>query len=116
MYKRDERPDIILITGFTDFRCGINSLTMKLIEEFDLDPFGNCLYVFMSKSKDKMKILYWGGSGFWLLTYRLEEGKFKWLKNKDTKKITHEQMEWLLNGLEIEPKGYIKEYKRSVIL
>lgn len=71
MYKREEKPDIILITGFTDFRCGINSLTIKLIEEFELDPFDNCLYIFMLKRKDKMKILYWGGSGFLIL--RIEQ-------------------------------------------
>lgn len=92
MYKRSKKPDIILITGFTDFRCGINSLTIKLQSEFNLDPFDNVIYIFMCKSKDKMKILYWGGSGFWLLTYRLEEGKFKWLKNKDIKKINYEQL------------------------
>ncbi len=116
MLKREEKPDFVLITGYTDFRCGINSLCMNLVEKYKLDPFANAVYLFMCRSKDKIKLLYWGGSGFWFITYRLEEGKFRWLKGQDFKKITYQQLEWLLNGLDIEQKTYIKEYQKKDVI
>lgn len=116
MYKRTEKPEIYLITGYTDFRCGINSLCYRLKEIIQIDIFSNTLFIFCCKRKDKIKMLYWGGSGFWLLTYRLEEGKFQWLKKQDLKVITYKQLEWLLEGLEIEPKKYNKEVKKRLII
>ena len=105
MYKREGKPDICLMTGYTDFRCGINSLVAR-VSSAGKNPFSNAIYVFCNKRRDSMKIVYWGGSGFWLLQYRLEKGKFRWLKEKGLKDITYKQMEWLLDGLDIEQKHY----------
>ena len=93
MYKRDGTPDFYLVKGITDFRCGINRLSETIRDQ------QTC------KKKDQIKILYWGGVGFWLIAYRLEQGKFKRLKEKGgLEKITKEQLIRLLNGLEINPK------------
>lgn len=116
MYKREQKPDIILIGKHIDFRCGINSLSQKLILEFNLNPLDNKLFVFINKSKDQLKMLYWGGAGFWLLQYRPEEGKFKWFKNQELKSITYKQMEWLLDGLNPEQKTYITTCTKTLII
>ena len=108
MYKREGKPDICLFTGFTDFRCGINSL-ITMISTAGKDPFSNTIYIFCNRNKDKIKMVYWGGAGFWLLLYRLEEGKFRWIKENGYKNISYKQLEWLLDGLELEPKYYNKE-------
>lgn len=115
MYKRDSKPDICLFTGFTDFRCGINSLA-SIIQTSGKDPFSNTLYIFCNRYKDKVKMLYWGGSGFWLLQYRLEKGKFRWLKENGFKNIDYKQLEWLLDGLDIEQKHYVKEVKCDIVI
>ena len=115
MYRREEKPDIYLITGPTDFRCGINSLVARL-KDMGIDPFENALYVFCCRSKDSLKILYWGGSGFWLAQYRLEKGKFRWLKENGAVGITYKQMEWLLDGLDIIQKRYNGDVKQRVII
>ena len=71
----------------------------------------------MNKWKDRIKILYWGGDGFWLLTHRLEGSKYKWIKeNNKLQEITKKQLEWLLDGLEINPKGYHYEVKNKEII
>lgn len=112
MYKFDSETKLYLVTGFTDFRCGIDALTrkLKLLEVNNVPQ--NTAYIFMCKTKNKIKILHWGGAGFRLLTYRLEDSKFKWIKEKDqVRNITKKQLIWLLDGLEIEPKNYHKEIK-----
>lgn len=114
MYKRETKPTIIVISKPIDFRCGAVTLVRVLKEEYKLDPFQDSLYVFTNKTKRSLKLLYWGGAGFWLISYKPLEGKFKWFKTVDVETITYEQMEWLLNGLEVKPKNLIKEIKSRV--
>lgn len=115
MYKRYSKPNIILIVKPLDFRCGINTLVYLLNETYHLNPLDDNLYVFINKRKRAIKLLYWGGAGFWLITYKPSIGKFQWLKNHEYQSITYEQMEWLLNGLEIEPKKLIKKIDKTLI-
>ena len=111
MYRREGKPAIFLVAGYTDFRCGINGLLRKLTEVTGVDPKANALFVFMPKRKKSLKMIYWGGSGYWLLQYRLEEGHFKWIKEAGIRNISYKQMEWLLDGLSIDQKNFIPEYK-----
>ena len=53
-------------------------------------------------------MLRWVKTGMILLTYRLERGKFAWLKGNDVKNITRKQLEWLLDGLSLVQEKYIK--------
>lgn len=81
MYKREGKPEICLFTDPCDFRCGINTLSAK-VSVAGKDPFSNTVFIFCNKRKDCLKMLYCGGAGFWLLQFRLEKGKFRWLKGK----------------------------------
>ena len=45
-----------------DFRKGAASL-MALVRDGGLDPFNSALYVFRSKRKDRVRIVWWDGSG-----------------------------------------------------
>lgn len=117
MYKQDGIPTFYIITGYIDFRCGIDSLCQKV---YSIDPSlkltSNVAIIFMSRTKDKLKILYWGGDGFWLISHRLEESKYKRTKDENNlKSITFKQLEWLLDGLEINPKNYHHEVKKEMI-
>lgn len=118
MYKRETKPTFYIVTGYIDFRCGIDSLCLKLKminPEFNI--MDNVAVVFMCRSKDKIKILYWGGDGFWLIYHRLEESKYLWIKEQNNLlEITYKQLEWLLDGLSITPKNYHKEVKKHLII
>lgn len=114
MYRQNNEPSIYIITGYIDFRCGIDSLCLLLKRITDINPISNSAFIFMNKNRNRLKILYWGGDGFWLITHRLEESKYKWIKeNNNILSINKKQLEWLLDGLEINPKGYHKEIKNK---
>jgi transposase len=101
----DSIPAIYLAQGVTDLRKGIDQLSAAVQNTLDISPFEDALFIFCNKSRDKIKILYWDKTGFWLLNKRLEEGKFQWdRKASGALSITHQQLRWLLEGLSIHQK------------
>ncbi len=38
------------------------------------------VFVFTNKRRDRVRLLYWDGSGLWLMTRRMELGMFAWPK------------------------------------
>jgi transposase len=97
---------VYLARGSTDLRKSIDGLAIIVREEFDLDPFSPCLFVFCNRQRDKLKILHWVHNGFWLYYRRLERGTFQWpSENSSTPlKINSRQLRWLLDGLSLEQK------------
>ena len=109
-------PDIYLVCGYTDLRKSINGYANMIQDTLQINPMQNAMFIFCNKHKDKMKILYWDKDGFWLLYKRLEESKFRWPKtSEEVKALSRKQLEWLLDGLEIEQKHYHKELNYEVV-
>ena len=97
---------VYLALGATDLRKSIDGLALIVQERFKLDPFSRNLYVFCNRKRDKIKILEWDSSGFWLHYKRLEKDKFQW---PDEIKGTHISIDersfrWLLDGLTIRQR------------
>ena len=112
----DNIPKIYMAQGVTDLRKGIDQLATLVQYTYELSPFEDALYIFCNRTRDKIKILYWDKTGFWLLNKRLEKGKFQWnKKEQECITITHQQLRWLLEGLSIHQKKAHKElHYRSV--
>jgi transposase len=60
-----------------DMRKGMDGLSGIVIDVIAEDPQSGHLFVFFNKRRDRMKSLVWDGSGYWLLSKRLEHGHFK---------------------------------------
>jgi len=87
-----------------DFRKGINSLARLVEAELGQDPFSARLFVFISRRRDRIKILYWERSGFCLWQKRLEEERFHWPRHlgaMPTWTLTGQQLNWLLDGYDL---------------
>lgn len=101
--------EVFLITGYTDMRKGIDGLATILQGKLSLDPFSKSLYLFCGRNRCKMKGLLWEGDGFLLLYKRLDSGVFRWPRNEqEARKLTPQQIRWLLEGLAIEQPKAIK--------
>lgn len=94
-------PQVYLASGATDLRKSIDGLAVLVKEGFQLDPFAPGLFVFCNRKRDKLKILQWDYSGFWLHYRRLEKGQFMWPDGKRAAMVTISRRElgWLLDGL-----------------
>ena len=108
---------VYLACGPTDLRKSIDGLAAIVQMRFNLDPFSNCLFVFCNRNRNKIKILEWEYTGFWLHFKRLEQGNFKWPANEnEVKNITPRELRWLLDGLSTEqPKAHKEVLQREVI-
>jgi transposase len=69
---------IYLATGATDLRRSIDGLAALVRERLVLDPLSGHLFLFRNRRGDRLKILAWDRSGFWILYKRLEQGTFAW--------------------------------------
>jgi transposase len=59
-----------------DMRKSIDGLSQLVGSAFSADPFGGEVFVFLSRRRDKVKLLWWDRHGFWLAYKRLERGRF----------------------------------------
>jgi transposase len=103
---------VYLACGATDLRRSIDGLAAIVQMKFKLDPFSKCLFVFCNRSRDRIKILKWDGSGYWLLLKRLEKSTFKWPQDaSEIKKVTTKELSWILDGLSVEQPKAFKDRK-----
>lgn len=86
-----------------DFRAGINTLVTLVEQAMQLDPFSRAVFAFHNRSRDRIKLLLYDRSGFWLLMKRLEADRFVWPNQPQAViELTTEQLHWLLDGIDIE--------------
>lgn len=109
MIRFDDIPEIYIACQPVDLRKGIDGYASIIQEEFVLDPGKDALYIFTNRSHNKLKCLYYDGTGFWLLYKRLNKGTFKWnFADQDVLEITRQQLGWLLDGLSVYQKRAFK--------
>jgi len=85
-----------------DFRRQIDGLMLMVADQLQLDPTSGHLFIFRNKSGNKIKMLWWERTGFWLFYKRLERGKFCFPSSGETTwLLTKDQFGWLLSGLDI---------------
>jgi transposase len=102
VFRFDEGLKVYLHRDPVDFRMGINGLSIMVEQAMRLNPMTSALFVFGNRRRDRIKILGWGGNGFWLLLKRLEADRFTWPSERsETITLSVEQLHWLLDGIDL---------------
>ena len=115
MFSEQRIDQVYLALGATDLRKSIDGLSLIVSQKFKLDPFSRNLYVFCNRKQDKIKILEWSPSGFWLHYKRLEKDKFKWPDHGGLHvSIDERSFRWLLDGLTIEERAHKAVLERQL--
>jgi transposase len=115
MFRLDPALKVFLHREPVDGRKNINGLAALVEQGLGLDPFARAVYVFANKRRDRIKLLLWDRTGFWLLTKRLEADRFVWPKASAVVELSVEQLQWLLDGIDLEAmRGHpVRHYRRT---
>lgn len=105
---------IYLAAGVTDMRksfdtlCGVVRSWQEQSEKAPLDPLSGHLFVFCNRRRDRIKILFFDGSGLVLVAKRLERGSFSWPTSCDEPRetpgkhvINQHELALLLGGVDL---------------
>jgi transposase len=94
---------IYVATGATDLRRSIDGLSTVVRDQLQLDPLSGHLFLFRNRRGDRLKILLWDQSGFWVLYKRLERGTFAWPRDETDARVEmrHRDLLLLLSGVDL---------------
>jgi len=96
---------IFIARDVVDLRKGFDGLSGLVINVIDEDPQSGHLFVFFNRRRDRVKILYWDRSGYWLMYKRLEHGRFKVFDQAscrtDSFEMTATELSLLLDGVDL---------------
>ena len=99
-----------------DMRKSLDGLHTLEREHLELDPFAGHLFVFASRRRDRVKILYWDRDGFAIWSKRLEEGTYAVPfggGQAHGREITAQELGALLSGIDLSQAKRRKRYQRQ---
>lgn len=72
------RVRIMVATKPIDFRKGHDGLAALVSSQLRKDPFTGTVFVFRSRKADRLKLLFWDGTGLVMAYKRLVDATFTW--------------------------------------
>lgn len=95
---------IYLAAGATDMRKGFEGLYGLVRNQLQLEPLSGHLFLFSNAQRNRLKLLFWDGSGLWVCAKRLEKGRFGWpaaVNGQAKVTLSHEELGLLLGGIDL---------------
>ena len=90
-----------------DMRLGFNGLHALTQTVLNQQVLSGHLFVFTNKRRNRIRLLYWDGSGLWLCAKRLERGSFGWPAGEGVSCcLRPEELQLLLHGIEGKPRRH----------
>ena len=104
MFPLSPATRIFLAAGATDLRKSFEGLSDLVTHRFKEDPFSGHLYVFANRKRNRIKVLYFDGSGVWVCAKRLNQGVFAWPSSTEAAalRIVAEELTLLLSGIDLD--------------
>lgn len=104
---------IFLVSGATDMRKSFNGLVAIVENDLGRDPISGHLFVFSNRHRNRLKILSWDLSGFWVCAKRLERGTFAWPTATETSvEMTAAELALLLGGIDLKETSRRRWYRK----
>ena len=106
---------IYVATGATDMRKGFCGLEGLIRGRLECDPTTGHIFLFSNSRRDRLKLVYFDGSGLWVCSKRMERGTLRWPEGSDNKvQLTHEQLALLIGGIDLTQTRERKWYRKPV--
>src|SRR5688572_3159355 len=69
---------VYVAAGSTDMRKSFEGLFGLVRDRLECDPLSGHVFLFSNVQRNRLKLLFWDGSGLWVCAKRLEKGRFRW--------------------------------------
>ena len=95
-----------------DMRKQYDGLWAAVQEQLGEDPKEGAVFCFTNRERTRLKLLYWNGTGVWVLAKRLEQGRFSWPEASQAKAklaLAPEALALLVGGVELK-RGSLKPW------
>jgi transposase len=97
---------VFVATGPVDLRGSFNRLFALTQSVLQQDPLSGHWFVFTNRQRNRVKVLFWDGSGLWICAKRLERGRSTWPQAQSpSASLRSEELIALLSGLEVRAKA-----------
>lgn len=98
-----------------DVRKSFNGLWSAVCEQLGEDSKSGAVFCFINQERTRLKLLYWDGTGVWVLAKRLQRGRFSWpAASEERRKLTlaPEALALLVGGVELKHGSLKPWYER----
>jgi len=95
---------IYLAAGATDMRKGFEGLYGLVRHQLQLEPLSGHIFLFSNAQRNRLKLLFWDGSGLWVCAKRLEKGRFRWPQAEAGQRkvvLSQEELALLVGGIDL---------------
>lgn len=98
-------------------RKGFDSLCGLVRSEFKMNPLSGDVFIFLSRTKNKIKLLQWQRDGFAIYYKRLERGAFELPLNDEGSAgiISSQQLMLIMEGIKLSSVKKHKRYEQIVV-
>lgn len=108
---------IYLAVGATDMRKGFNGLYGLVRDRLQEEPLSGHVFLFCNAPRNRLKLLFWDGSGLWVCAKKLEKGTFRWPEVSGEQRkvqLRHEELTLLVGGIDLREAERRRWYRREV--
>jgi len=115
MFTLSDSHRFLLYNCPTDMRKSFDGLSGLVKNQLCRDPRSGDVFLFINKSRDKIKLLHWDGGGYTLYYKRLERGRFElpsYQQKTGSIKLNYARLVMILDGLSIKNISVRKRYHK----
>jgi transposase len=109
---------IYLAAGTTDMRKGFEGLYGFVRDRLECEPVSGHLFLFCNQRRNRLKVLFWDGSGLWVCAKKLAKGRFRWPEPRAGEVkivLSHEELAMLLGGIDLRQARHRRWYRKEVV-
>ena len=99
----------------TDLRKSFDGLSGVVTSALQQNPTSGDVYVFLNRRRDRMKLLRWDRTGFWLFYKRLEQGTFQLPTSPSdhaSLELRYDELMMILEGIDLSSIKRRRRYHR----
>ena len=117
MIATSSQLNIHLVLAPQDLRKSFNGLGAVVENELGDKLTDRALYIFTNKTRTRIKLLQFDGSGLWCAAKRLEQGNFSWpaasAPDQVVMRLTHQALQLILDGVQLRDGSLRPWYEKS---